>query len=143
MKTEHIFFLLFSFALSGCNSTSTNLPLRHQEEIKNEKLSNYKFLLGMYNDSYFPDFLVDKGKNILINLCLEVEKNKPENLEQLYKLTHQATNQFNSLAYEFDANGSEIETVAREIIALDIEYIAHSYDFNNADIEELIATRNW
>ena len=36
--------------------------------ITNEKLKNYPFLKGMYEDGYFPTFLVDKGKNILVRL---------------------------------------------------------------------------
>ena len=127
----------------ACNSGNQNIPQHDQKEIKNQELANYSFLSGMYQDSYFPTYLVDKGKNILINLCLEIEKTNPKTLTELYKLTHNATRQFNALAYEFDANGSEIETVAREVIALDIEFIARSYNFPHADVEELIAPRDW
>ncbi|EIG26584.1 DUF5713 family protein, partial [Neisseria sicca] len=40
-------------------------------------------------------------------------------------------------------NDSEIETVARDTIATDMEYIAQSYGFEDADIEELVAPRDW
>jgi hypothetical protein len=38
---------------------------------------------------------------------------------------------------------SEIETAAREAIAHDFDVIAGAYGFADADIEELIATRDW
>jgi hypothetical protein len=97
----------------------------------------------MYKDTYFPKKCVDHGKEILIDLCFFIEETKPKNLEELYELTHGSTDKFNELQEEFDENGSEIETAARECIAADFEFIAHAYGFENADIEELIATRDW
>ena len=38
---------------------------------------------------------------------------------------------------------SEIETAARDCIAVDFEFISKSYGFIEADVEELIATRDW
>lgn len=51
--------------------------------------------------------------------------------------------EFNQLEAEFEAAGSEIETVAREEIAEDFWFVASTYGFTDADVEELIATRNW
>jgi len=113
-----------------------------QDDIKNEALQNYSFLEDMYRDPYFPNFLVDKGKKILVDLCLQIEKENPKDLSELYTLTHAATNKFNDLENEFGENGSEIETGARESIAMNFEFIAKAYGFD-ADIEELIATRYW
>ncbi|WP_192823784.1 DUF5713 family protein [Rufibacter sp. LB8] len=113
-----------------------------QTNIKNETLRKHSFLQDMYADDYFPDFLVDKGKAILIQLCLEIEKAEPKTLDELYTLTHTATEKFNDLEDEFSENGSEIETAARENIAMDFEAISNAYGFE-ADVEELIAPRNW
>jgi hypothetical protein len=115
---------------------------KNQKDIKNEKLIAYHFLEEMSQDSYFPKKLVNKGKAILIELCLQIEQEKPQNLEALYKLTHAATDKFNALSEEFDENDSEIETAARECIAMDFEFIAKAFNFE-ADVEELIATRDW
>ncbi|MEJ2424029.1 MAG: DUF5713 family protein [Candidatus Thiodiazotropha sp.] len=41
--------------------------------INSQEILNHEFLHGMYKDGYFPDFLVDKIKNIL----LEVPKPSP------------------------------------------------------------------
>jgi len=96
----------------------------------------------MYDDSYFPTRLVDKGKAILLRLCEAIEADKPTDLDALYALTHAATEEFNELQEEFDDSGSEIETAARECIAGDFAFIANAYGFD-ADIEELIAPREW
>ena len=122
-----------------------NLPWtsKNPMAITNEKLTDYNFLAGMYRDGYFPDFLVDKGKAILVDLCEQIEAQKPADLEALYDLTHCATDAFNELQEEFEDNGSEIETAARDCIGKDFNFIAKAFGFENADGEELIATRDW
>ncbi|MFC4310357.1 DUF5713 family protein [Steroidobacter flavus] len=111
--------------------------------ISNEQIKSHAFLQCMYDDEYFPKHLVDKGKKILLGLCERIEKEKPADEAALYSLTHSATNEFNDLAEEFFEADSEIETAARECIASDFEFVAKAYGFVNADIEELIATRDW
>ncbi|MFK7970459.1 MAG: DUF5713 family protein [Bacteroidia bacterium] len=113
-----------------------------QKNLKNEQLRSHPFLTVMYQDTYFPDVVVDQGKAILINLCMQIEKENPATLAELYALTHAATERFNDLEDEFDKHGSELETVAREAIAMDFEVIAKAYGFE-ADVEELIAPRDW
>lgn len=110
--------------------------------ITNEKLTTHPFLAGMYRDGYFPNDLVDKGKSILVRLCERIESEKPQSLDDLYRLTHAATDEFNVLAEEFEERDSEIETAARDAIGSDFAVIAEAYGFQ-ADGEELIATRDW
>jgi len=132
-------------ALVSCNtvtSQKSNTKMIEQAELTNSKIKEYSFLDCMYQDAYFPKFLVDKCKNILVNLCSKIETTKPSNLEELYKLTHAATNEINDLQDEFFKNNSEIETGARECLAVNFEFVAKAYGFE-ADIEELIATRDW
>ncbi|MFT6149913.1 MAG: hypothetical protein ACJAUH_002610 [Saprospiraceae bacterium] len=114
-----------------------------QQDIKNEKIQNYKLLSDMYRDPYFPNHVVDMGKDVLVKLCLDIEKQKPKTLDELYKLTHFATEKFNDLENVFYENGSEIETAAREAICEDFCQIARAYGFENADSEELVGTREW
>lgn len=111
--------------------------------IKNEKLTNYPFLQEMYRDGYFPDFLVDKGKAILVNFCERIEAEQPKDLAALYVLSHEATEAFNRLAEEFEKHDSEIETVARDCIGVDFDNVALAYRFEDVDMEELIAPRDW
>jgi hypothetical protein len=111
--------------------------------IKNPKLTDYQFLAGMSRDGYFPDFLVDKGKAILVNLCGQIESQKPADLKALYRHSHRATEAFNDLQEEFEEHDSEIETVARDCIGMDFDFIAKAYGFDDADGEELISPRDW
>ena len=111
--------------------------------LSNPTMNSYPFLQEMYADSYFPDELVKKGEDILRELCLQIEEQNPSSLQELYELTHAATDKFNELQEEFDEQGSEIETAARDCIATDFEAIAKAYGFDDADTEDLVATRDW
>ncbi|MEY3240376.1 MAG: hypothetical protein RIR11_1814 [Bacteroidota bacterium] len=139
---KYFLLLILAALILGYFITNKQQSKMAQNDIKNEKLKNYSFLEGMYQDSYFPDFLVDKGRAILIELCIQIEEKKPKNLPELYELTHAATQKFNDLDEEFGENDSEIETAGAVLIANDFEFIANAYGFD-ADIEALIATRYW
>ncbi|GAA0843513.1 DUF5713 family protein [Streptosporangium amethystogenes subsp. fukuiense] len=110
---------------------------------RNQQVANHAFLKEMYEDEYYPDHVVDKGRAILLGLCERIEAERPSDLTALYLLTGAATEEFNELEAEFEAAGSEIETVAREVIAEDFWFVASAYGFAEADAEELIATREW
>ncbi|MCK8432976.1 hypothetical protein G3I77_07935 [Streptomyces sp. D2-8] len=111
--------------------------------ISNEQVSTHPFLRALYEDDYYPDHVVDRGRAILLALCERIERERPAGLDGLYVLTHAATEEFNDLEAAFEAADSEIETVAREEIAEDFAFLARAYGFPDADVEELIATREW
>ncbi|MFD5316489.1 DUF5713 family protein [Streptomyces sp. NPDC127098] len=111
--------------------------------ITNPGAADRRFLEVLYEDDYFPDHVLDRGRAILTRLCERVEADRPADLAAFYALTHAATREFNALEAEFEAAGSEIETVAREEIGGDFWFIAHTYGFADADPEELIAPREW
>ncbi|MBK3515963.1 DUF5713 family protein [Carboxylicivirga marina] len=134
------FFLIRSYYRNNLLSTVESVSII---DIHNEQIRDYAFLADMRSDSYFPSFLVDKCESILIELCINIEQRQPQNLKELYKLTHTATRKMNALESEFFENDSEIETAARESIGKEFEFIAKAYTFNNANIERLIAPRNW
>jgi hypothetical protein len=144
MKMKGYIIAIASLILISCDgqkSKNRNIIIT-QKDLKNEKMKSYVFLKDMYTDSYFPEFLVDKVKTILIELCFDIEKTSPKNLDKLYILTHSATIKINELQEDFFEHNSEIETGARESIGQDFDIIAKSYGFN-ADTEELIAPREW
>lgn len=114
-----------------------------QTELSNNTLKTYSFLSEMFRDPFFPDFLVEKCKSILLDLCKDIENNRPNSLDELYELTHASTERLNDLEEEFGEHESEIETAARECLTLDIEAIAKAYGYNDADLEELVAPREW
>tara|TARA_R110002096_G_scaffold24071_1_gene76048 strand:- start:1363 stop:1704 length:342 start_codon:yes stop_codon:yes gene_type:complete len=111
--------------------------------LTNPQINEYDLLAGMYRDGYFPNFLVDKIKAILLALCERIESEQPKDEKSLLELTHAATEQINNLAEEFEENDSELETEAREIMAENFEFIVQAYGFQNIDIEEVIAPRDW
>ncbi|MEU3573888.1 DUF5713 family protein [Kitasatospora sp. NPDC036755] len=111
--------------------------------ITNQRAAEHAFLRGMYEDPYFPDHVVDKGRAVLVRLCERIEAEQPAGLAALYVLSHAATEEFNALEAEFEAAGSEIETAAREEIAEDFWVVATAYGFVDVDVEEMIAPRNW
>jgi hypothetical protein len=126
------------------------VPHRDDEEgrgssvpVSNQQVSAHRFLKGLYDDGYFPDRVVDLGKEILLRLCERLESRRPADLAALYALTQAATEEFNDLQTAFEEAGSEIETVAREEMAADFRFVAHAYGFPDVDVEELIATRDW
>lgn len=111
--------------------------------IVNEQAAGHEFLIGMYGDDYYPKHVVDLGKAILVRLCERIEVEQPADLAALYAITVVSTEEFNELESEFEAAGSEIETVAREWIGEEFWFIACAYGFTDADVEELIAARDW
>ncbi len=110
--------------------------------LTNDKLQDYPFLQEMYDDDYYPPFLVDKCKAVLTSLCEKIEATNPASDEEFLELTHAATEQINELQDEFSENDSEIETGAREALGADFEYITKAYGFH-LEVEDVIATREW
>ncbi|MEV0687053.1 DUF5713 family protein [Nocardia sp. NPDC050378] len=111
--------------------------------ITNRQITEHPFLREMYEDPYYPDAVLDRCKAVLLRLCGTIESERPSDLAALYVLTQAATAEFNDLEAEFEAADSEIETVARELIAEDFCLIAAAYGFPDADSEELLAGRDW
>ncbi|MEV1246681.1 DUF5713 family protein [Nonomuraea sp. NPDC050022] len=58
---------------------------------------------------------------------------QPSDLAVLYPATEIATAEFNTLEEAFEAAGSEVETVAREVIAEDFWFVASAYGFANSE----------
>ncbi|MFD7555228.1 DUF5713 family protein [Streptomyces sp. NPDC059835] len=111
--------------------------------ITNQQAARHTFLRQMHDDPYFPDHLVDQGRDILLRLCERIEADRPSDPEALYALTQAATEEFNLLDRKFAAAGSGIETVAREWICDEFCFVASAYEFTDADAEELTAGRDW
>lgn len=111
--------------------------------IQNPTMAAYPFLAEMAASTYYPDVPVQHGIALLHALCERIEAEQPADLDALYVITNETTEQFNELQDEFADAGSEIETVARECICVDILTIAQAYGFADADIEELTAERDF
>ena len=83
---------------------------------------NYKLLDEMYQDNYYPTFLVDKVKDELQKVIDLLESGETDT-EVVQETLDEAVCGINDLQEEFDENDSEIETVARECIAATVAYI--------------------
>ncbi len=103
---------------------------------------DFYYLQDMYEDEYYPKFLVDKVKYAIQELVLFLEDNNSAPLEEIQKVLDKITIKINSLCDDFYENDSEIETVARESIADTIFKILNYFDID-IDIEEAIRERDW
>ena len=102
---------------------------------------NYKLLDEMYQDDYYPAFLVDKIKDE-IQKVIELLESGETDTEVVQEKLDEAVLAINDLQEEFDENESEIETVARESIAATVDYILEWFDIP-IDPEEAIRERDW
>lgn len=78
---------------------------------------SYVLLEAMVNDGYYPKFLVDKIKELIIPVIRLLE-NGETNKDIIQNKLDEMTLAINELQEEFDENDSEIETVARDSIAV-------------------------
>ncbi len=83
---------------------------------------NYKLLDEMYQDDYYPAFLVDKVKDELQKVIDLLESGETDT-EVIQETLDEAVCGINDLQEEFDENDSEIETVARDCIGVTVAYI--------------------
>lgn len=102
---------------------------------------NYKLLDEMYQDEYYPKFLVDKVKDELLKVICILE-NGERDTETIQAKLDEVVCAINDLQEEFDENDSEIETVARDSIGVTVEYILKWFGID-IDAEEAIRERDW
>lgn len=103
---------------------------------------DFCYLKDMYEDEYYPKFLVDKVKHAIQELVLFLEENNNASLNDVQKILDKVVIKINYLCDEFYENDSEIETVARESIGDTIFKILNYFDID-IDIEEAIRERDW
>ncbi|MCI8947222.1 MAG: hypothetical protein HFI91_09240 [Lachnospiraceae bacterium] len=103
--------------------------------------TSYKLLEEMYQDEYYPDFLVDKVKNELQKV-IDLLETGETNTEVIQEKLDAVVCAINDLQDEFDENDSEIETVARDSIGETVSYILEWFGIP-IDIEEAIRERDW
>lgn len=102
---------------------------------------NYQMLAEMYQDDYYPDFLVDKISALLRKVIALLENDETD-LKVIQSALDEAVEGINDLQAEFDENDREIETVARDTIAETVAYILEWFDIN-IDIEDALGARDW
>lgn len=102
---------------------------------------SYHLLYDMYEDTFFPDFLVDKIKALMENVIGFLETGE-QDVTAIQKRFDEITLAINDLQEEFEENDSEIETGARECIGENVDYILRWFDID-LDVEDAIGERDW
>ncbi len=102
---------------------------------------NYSLLSAMYEDEYFPDFLVDKIRELLMDTISFLETGETD-LQKIQKKFDEMMLAVNKLQGEFEQNDSEIETAARDSIGETVAYILQWFDVV-LDVEDAISARDW
>ncbi len=102
---------------------------------------DYVLLEAMYDDGYFPDFLVDKIKSLIQNVIAFLETEEKD-LDVIQDKLDEMTLAINDLQEEFEENESELETVARESIGETIAYVLNWFHIH-IDVEDAIGARDW
>lgn len=102
---------------------------------------DYKLLSEMYQDEYFPDFLVDKVRNQVQKVIGFLETGESD-LDKIQEKFDEMTKAINELQEEFEENDSELETAARESIGQTVEYILKWFGID-IDVEEAMEKRDW
>ncbi|OBR65662.1 hypothetical protein A7K91_13865 [Paenibacillus oryzae] len=103
--------------------------------------ADFIYLEDMYNDGYFPDLLVDKVKERIMEVVRFLESGSHSN-EAIQNELDKMTIAINDLQEEFEEHDSEIETVARDSIGTTVEAILNSFQVD-IDIETAIRERDW
>ncbi len=102
---------------------------------------DYVLVQDMVADDYYPRFLVDKIQELIIPIIRLLE-NGETNITVIQGELDEMTLAINDLQEEFDENDSEIETVARDSIAVTIGYILEWFEIA-IDTETALRKRDW
>lgn len=102
----------------------------------------YVLLQNMYEDTYYPQYLVDKIKWQFIHLIEFFEAADIADVELLQDRLDEFTMSINSMQQEFWDQDSEIETVASESITATMEYILQWFKIG-IPLEDALREREW
>ena len=102
----------------------------------------YVLLQNMFEDTYYPQFLVEKIKWQFIHLIEFLEGTDVKELSLIQDKLDEFTIFINTLQQEFWDQDSEIETVASESIANTLEYILNWFKVD-VGIEDALREREW
>ena len=102
---------------------------------------DFEYLKDMYEDGYFPNFLVDKVKKLIKSTVSFIEESN-HSKEEIQASFDKMTLGINELSEEFEENDSEIGTGARESIGDTVDKILNYFNIE-IDVEEAIREREW
>ena len=103
--------------------------------------ADYPLLKEMYADDYYPDFLVDKIRDEIRNVIAFLETGITDT-EQIQEKFDSMTIAVNELEEEFLEHDSELESIARDNIAVDVMKILNDFGIP-LDVETALREREW
>ncbi len=111
--------------------------------MENKKKFDQEYILleEMYSDPFFPDDLVDKIRDLIIDFIKLVE-NGERSKDILQRKLDEMTEAINDLEEEFFKYNSEIDDLARESIAVSLLHVLSWFNIK-IDIEDALRMRNW
>ena len=106
-----------------------------------KKFDESLYVVEMYQDDYYPNFLVNKVKTALMKVVdfLETEDHNMKKIQNRFDI---AMKEINNLIDEFGENDSEIETFARESIGQTVTGIIKHLQLD-LDCETAMQERDW
>lgn len=130
-------------------SVAWNLPLKREwgdssaavNETHTKLPADFSFLTEMYADRYYPDFLVDKLRDLLKEIVCFIEEGG-HTIQEIQVILDCVIQKVNELQDEFEDHGSEIETVAGDSIGTTVAKILN-YFGADIDIETAVRMREW
>jgi methyl-accepting chemotaxis protein len=110
--------------------------------MQNRKMpKDFEYVKEMYDDNYYPDFLVDKVKDAIQAAVVFIEEGSRSS-EEIQSAFDEMVLKINALQEEFEENNSCLETVARDSIGVTVENIIQ-YFAVDIDVEEAIRNSEW
>jgi hypothetical protein len=120
------------------NLTGSNALMEKMAEKFNE---DYILLEAMYADAYYPKFLVDKLRFVMLDLVGYLS-DAFHGREEIQEKLDEMNIMIGRLREEFHESGSDFEAVARACIAADIEHIL-KYFSAGIEPEDALRARDW
>lgn len=102
---------------------------------------NYVLVEDMVKDDYYPKFLVEEIKELIIPVISLLENGEMDR-DIIQSKLDEMTLAINDLQEKFEENDSEIETIARDSIAVTIGHIIDWFHID-IDMETALRERDW
>ena len=99
-------------------------------------------LLPMFDDGYYPQILVAKIKQDLIDFSRKIQAN-PKTESEIYQLADSTLLKINEMKADFEDLDSSLDDTATDYIAEAMMMVVQDAGYLEIDLEELVASREW
>ena len=99
-------------------------------------------LLPMYEDGYYPDFLVTELKQHIVQFARRVSKSGLSDAD-IYRYAHETIVQMNEMKPKFADMDSALDDTAADYIAEAMMMVVQDAGYFEIEMEELVSNREW